>query len=194
MGEAKPERPNTQRPRPEGTTAEGTDSSLGTDSPSTDSPVTGAVEDLDVLREQREALARRVRLPWWYVAVYAVAMGAVLGAPFVAHLVSPGWSNWIAVLPALIVVTLLDKQLARATGAQFSRRTLRAYPSARAAGIVTIVLCVPAILGEQILINTGQPLAAAGVLAAATAVVVGCLFWQARGIRRDVREGRAVAG
>lgn len=173
----------------------GSSEAEGADGPAeTGSSATGAAETLDVLREQRHALARRVRLPWWYVAIYTVAMAAVLSTPFLAALVSPGLSNWISVIPALIVVYLLDKQLARATGAQFSRRTLRAYPSARPAGIVTIAVCVPAILGEQILVNTGQPLAAAGVLIATTAVVVACLFWQTSGIRRDIRDGRAVAG
>lgn len=169
--------------------AEGADGSA-----ETGSSATGAAENLDVLRGQRHALARRVRLPWWYVVIYTVAMAAVLSAPFLAALVSPALSNWISVIPALVVVMVLDKQLARATGAQFSRRTLRAYPSARPAGIVTIAVCVPAVLGEQVLVNTGQPFAGAGVLVATTAVVVACLFWQTSGIRRDIRDGRAVAG
>lgn len=150
-----------------------------------------AREGLETVQAQRETLAARVRFPWWYLAAYALGIAAILAVPFVTRFIPEVGS--LVVLVAVGLLMLLDRVLGAVTGARLMRRSLRAYPSSRPAGIAMLVVTFVATIGEMQLISSGQLGAILGVLALATALVLGCLIWQFRGIRRDIRDGRAVS-
>lgn len=152
-----------------------------------------AAEGLEQIRRQRAALADRVTLPWWYVVVYAAAMLAVLALPLASWALSPELSNWAVFLPAMVVLFGLDPLLARTTGARLSRRTLRAFPSSRPAGVAMLVIAAVAVVGESVLLNVGRVAFAVGLVVVAAAGVVGCLVHQTAAIRDDIREGRATS-
>lgn len=150
-----------------------------------------AREGLETVQAQRETLAARVRFPWWYLAAYALGIAVILAAPLATHFIPEVGS--LVVLVALGAIMLLDRMLGAVTGARLMRRSLRAYPSSRPAGITMFVVTLTATIGEMQLINSGRLGAALGVLALATVLVLGCLIWHFRGIRRDIRGGRAAS-
>lgn len=149
-----------------------------------------ASNDLDRVHEQRAALAGRVRTPWWYLAAYGAGLALILGTPLATHYVPEVGS--LGILIAMLLLMLLDRLLGTVNGARLSRRSLRAYPSSRPAGLAMVAITLVATIGEVVLLNTGRPASAGAVLVLATAAMLGCLSWQTSAIRRDIRDGRAV--
>lgn len=153
-----------------------------------------ASEGVELVRQQRAALAQRVRLPWWYLVSFTVAILAALSLPLASWGLSSELSNWVVLVPALVVLLSLDRILGQATGARLSRRTLRAYPSSRPAGIAMLLIFIAAMLGEQVLITNGRVAVAVVVVMVAAVGVVACLVRQTAAIRDDIRAGRATTG
>jgi len=140
---------------------------------------------------QRAALAARVQLPWWYVALFGLAVLALLITPLVAKITSWGVAQLGLMVPASVILVLFDLLLGYVTGAKLARGTLRAYPSTRPAGLTMLALVVVGLVGVHLLL----PAHLALVVLVSVVVAVGaarCLAWQAEGIRKDIREGRAV--
>jgi hypothetical protein len=150
----------------------------------------GALQEID---RQRMALAAKVRLPWWYVALFTLAMLALLAAPLVARATSWELGNWAVMTPALVVLCLFDLLLGYATGAKLSRGTLRAYPSSRPAGLVMLAFGIIGVAGVHLLVKADMVPMAVVLVVVCTVAVVRCLLWQTAGIRKDIREGRAGA-
>jgi hypothetical protein len=149
-----------------------------------------ALQEID---RQRAALAAKVRLPWWYVGLFALAMLAVLATPLVSGATSWELGNWAVMWPALVVLYLSDLLLGYVTGAKLARGTLRAYPSSRPAGLSMLAFAFAGIVGVILLVKAGQWPTAVVLAVACTAGTVRCLVWQTTGIRKDIRRGRAVA-
>src|SRR6476620_3271377 len=85
----------------------------------------------------RAELADRIRLPAWYIALFAVVELVLLSAPLVGRampiVAALGW------LPIVAFALLADRLLGLATGTRLARRTLRAYPSSRPSGMALIM-------------------------------------------------------
>jgi hypothetical protein len=148
------------------------------------------VDALRVVDRQRAALASRVRLPWWYAVLFGAATLALVGSPIVVREASSTVSNW-AVFAGIVVLLASDRLLGWATGARLSRGTLRDYPSSRPAGLAMIALFVVGIVAIWLLLPIDRVDLAIVVAVVVTVGVVRCLVGQTRGIRRDIREGRA---
>jgi hypothetical protein len=152
-----------------------------------------ASDGLEQVRQQRAALAQRVTLPWWYLALFTAAIVALLSLPFASRYLSSGLGD-LVFLPALVVMLGLDRLLGYATGTKLSRRTMLAYPSSRPTGVTMLLIVVAAGVGVNVLLGNAQVAAAVGVVVVAAAGVVGCLVRLTAAIRDDIREGRAVSG
>jgi hypothetical protein len=149
---------------------------------------------LGELARQRATLASRIRLPWWYVALFGVATAALLSAPVVVQRVSDTAGTWGLLWPAILVYLLSDRLLGPATGVRLSRGTLRAYPSSRTAGIAMLLVVVGGTIGVYLLLAADMLPQALVVIVVATVAAVRCLVSQTAAIRRDVQDGRVVAG
>jgi hypothetical protein len=138
------------------------------------------------------ALAAKVRLQWWYMGLFALAMLALLATPVITRATSWEVGNWAVMWPALAVLWLSDLLLGYVTGAKLARGTLRTYPSSRPAGLSMLAFAFVGIVGVTLLAKAGQSPTAAVLAVACTAGTVRCLVWQTAGIRKDIREGRAL--
>ena len=147
---------------------------------------------MEEIVRQRAALAARVQLPWWYVALFGLAVLALLITPLVAKITSWGVAQLGLMVPASVILVLFDLLLGYVTGAKLARGTLRAYPSSRPAGLSILALVVVGLVGVNLSLSAHLlPV----VVLVSVVVAVGaarCLVWQAEGIRKDIREGRAV--
>ncbi|MEC3979503.1 hypothetical protein [Amycolatopsis sp. H20-H5] len=148
-----------------------------------------ALQEID---RQRAALAAKVRLPWWYAGLFALAMLATLAAPLVTRAVSWEVGSWAVMMPALVVLLVFDLLLGYVTGAKLACGTLRAYPSSRPAGLTLLGFAVAGIVGVPVLAELGRWPFAVVLVVVCTAAAVRCLLWQTAGIRKDIRAGRAV--
>jgi hypothetical protein len=146
---------------------------------------------LDEVRRQRAALAERARTPAWYLALFGLAVLALLAMPFVARATSAAVANWVVLLPAVAVLLLQDQLLGLVTGAKLARGTLRAYPSSRPAGIAMLVVVVAGVIAVNWLLNADQVGVAVVAAVVATGLAVACLVRQGAAIREDIRTGRA---
>jgi hypothetical protein len=155
--------------------------------------VSDASAGLQEIDRQRAALAARVRLPWWYTGLFALAMLGLFGLPLIDQFTSSDVGNWAVLWPALIVLLVSDRLLGHVTGAKLARGTLRAYPSSRPAGLSMLAIAVVGMLGAFWLIRIGQSPQAVVLAVVCTAASVRCLVWQTEGIRKDIRMGRARA-
>jgi hypothetical protein len=149
-----------------------------------------ALQEID---RQRAALATKVRLPWWYITLFALAMLAVFATPLITRTTSWEVGNWLVMWPALTVLWLSDLLLGYVTGAKLARGTLRTYPSSRPAGLSMLGFALAGIVGVTLLVKAGQSPQAVVLTVVCTAGAVRCLVWQTAGIRKDIREGRALA-
>jgi hypothetical protein len=154
--------------------------------------VNDASAALQEINRQRAALAGKVRLPRWYVALFAVAMLALLAAPLVMRATSWEVGNWAVLVPAIVVLYVFDRLLGYATGAKLARGTLRAYPSSRPAGLTMLAVAIVGIIGVNVLVNVGLWPHAVTLVVVCAVGAARCLVWQTAGIRKDIREGRAL--
>jgi len=155
--------------------------------------VNDASAGLQEIDRQRIALAAKVRLPWWYTGLFALAMLGLLGLPLINRFTSWEVGDWAVLWPALIVLYLSDRLLGYVTGAKLARGTLRAYPSSRPAGLSMLAVAVVGIAGVYLLVRVGQWPQAMVLALVCTVGTVRCLVWQTAGIRKDIRTGRALA-
>jgi hypothetical protein len=154
--------------------------------------VAGDPAALERLREQRSRLADRMRPPWWYLAGAALVWAAAFAGPISSRYLPPAVPSWPILTAALAVAWLLQWGLTRATGISVGIPDLT-YRPGRPARITMLAVSVAAIMTEHFLIDRG--LLAAAVVVAALAVVAGVVSVQAalRGIRQNLRAGRATA-
>jgi hypothetical protein len=144
---------------------------------------------LELLRVQRSRLADRMRPPWWYLAGFAVLYALVFCVPFALRF--PGVSLWPFFVAVAAVGSLLQWGLTRVTGIKVGFRNLSYPASGRPLRIAMAVVCLAALVTEHYLI--GRDLLAVAVVVAALAVAAEVAGQQAtmRGIRRELRAGRA---
>ncbi|SDM85994.1 hypothetical protein [Allokutzneria albata] len=140
------------------------------------------------VERQRTAMAARIRLPWWFLALFAVTWTAVVAGPALVEVGLPRLPYTffgVGVLIALLVV------FRRRSGLHLLWQS-REYPSMRrkrqVVGLVAVLMGVPAVSWTCLFL--GAP-----ALAVAVAVVGGVLAAdQCRrtnaGIRADVLAGR----
>jgi len=155
--------------------------------------VSDASAGLQEIDRQRIALAAKVRLPWWYTGLFALAMLGLFGLPLINRFTSWDVGNWAVLTPAVVVLCLSDLLLGYVTGAKLSRGTLRAYPSSRPAGLSMLAIAIAGMVGVHLLVNASQWPQAVVLAVGCTVATVRCLVWQTAGIRKDIRTGRALA-
>lgn len=151
---------------------------------------------LAAITRQRSELARRIRMPGWYLALYAAALLSLFVVP---SLITAAGRNPSAalvpavMLPALVVLGLQAAVISHASGARLPVNTIRAYPSARRA----VLVCLAALAGGSAAtwvtaVNTPWPGSLACGVACGAAVTAAQL-WTLAAIRSDIRTGRAAA-
>ncbi|GAA0335952.1 hypothetical protein NE235_15050 [Actinoallomurus spadix] len=148
-------------------------------------------QSLDQLRRQRATLAERIRLPWWYLTVGAVMAAAVMAVPFLSKYVSPVVSQWVALVPVVVMIGL-DRLWARTSGVRLPYRLAR-YPSVRPIGLVTVAIAFAGYVTERLLLDHGQTALAVVVVVIMAAVTVGILIRRTTAIRNDITEGRTTS-
>lgn len=151
-----------------------------------------ASQDMEQLHRQRAALAQRVRLPWWYLALSAVMVAAVMAVPFLSEVIAPAVRPWVSLVPVLVMF-VVNRLLGRSTGVKLPYKLARAYPSVRPIGYATAGIALVACLAEYLLIGSGHTVFAVGVVVVAAAATVAVLVWRTAAIREDISEGRATA-
>jgi hypothetical protein len=155
------------------------------------SDVAGDSAALERLRVQRGRLADRMRPPWWYLAGIAILYALVFAFPFASRFL--GVSIWPFFVAGLVLGSLLQWGMTRATGIKMGFRNLSYPASGRPVRITIVVVCLAAIATEHFLIDRG--LSAAAIVVAALAVVAEVAAQQAalRGIRQELRGGGGAA-
>lgn len=148
------------------------------------------VAELELLRAQRARLASRLKTPWWYIAGSAVVMAVAFAMPIGSHYVAG--VGITGVLLTVVACLLLQYALARVSGVDVGIRTSH-YPSGRAWTIAMIVLIFVASAAETSLLDRGLPAVAIVVGVLATVAGTGCWQGHLRGVRRDLKTGRAAA-
>ena len=154
---------------------------------------------LDLLQRQRDRLADRVRLPWWFLAGTAVGYALVFAGPFATRYLPQGY-YWALAAATVPVALLLQWGLDRATGLKLGPRPLRVlrdglfyYRPGRPALIAMLVVSLATISAESSLIRHGLSPAATAV--AALGIVAELILVRARlqGIRQALRQGGGAA-
>jgi hypothetical protein len=154
--------------------------------------VNATPESLEQLRRQRATLAERIRLPWWYLTLAAVAMVAVMTAPFLSKYVSPVGSQWVALVPVVVMIGI-DRLWARTTGVRLPYQLTRRYPSVRPIRWITLAMAIVGYVTERLLVDHGQTALAVVVIVIMAAVTVGLLIRRTAAIRKDIGEGRTTS-
>ncbi len=154
---------------------------------------------LDLLQRQRNRLADRLRLPWWFLVGTAVGYALVFAGPFATRYLPQGY-YWALAAATLPLAFLLQWGLDQATGMKVGPRLLRVlrdglfyYRPGRPAMIAMLVVSLAAISAESSLIRHG--LIAAAIVVAALGIVAELALVRARlrGIRQVLREGGGAA-
>lgn len=137
---------------------------------------------------QREHLADRARLPWWFWGLFGFATVGLIGGPLVQHWL--GEPSYYAVfLPSGLIYVLAERLVRRSRGISFSGRTMRAFPSSRRPGTVFVVVVAVAFLTVVTTTRTVPAVAVTG-LVVGTVLSVACMAWLQRAMLADVRAGR----
>lgn len=137
---------------------------------------------------QRENLAERARLPWWFWVLFVAATIGLIGGPLTrTWLGDPG--HYAVFLPSALVYVLAERLVRRSRGVSFSGRTMRAFPSSRWPGIAFMVVVAVAFL---VVVSTTRayPAVAVTALVVGTVLAVGAMVWTQRAMLADVRAGR----
>jgi len=151
--------------------------------------MTGEDQRLAAVRQARERLAGRVRVPLWYAGTYTAAMIVVF---VLAVVVAPADAATATFIIAVVVFAAADRVLRATAGFDVSLNLVRRFHSLRVA--------TPVFLGVVAAASTAVWLARAGLptgwavvvaLAGAAACAV-ARFAPLAGIRADVRTGRGV--
>jgi hypothetical protein len=147
---------------------------------------------LELLRVQRDRLADRMRLPWWYQSGAAILWALVFAGPFNTEHLPRQVPTWPILLAALAVVCLMQWGLSRATGIKLPFRNLR-YRPGRPVGIAILVVSLAASETELLLIRHGLPAAAIAVAVLAVVAEMALLQAALRVTRRELRGGGGAA-
>jgi hypothetical protein len=154
---------------------------------------------LELLQRQRNRLADRLRVPWWFLVGTAIGYALVFAGPFATRYLPQGY-YWALAAATLPVAFLLQWGLDRATGMKVGPRLPRVlrdglfyYRPGRPALIAMLVVSLAAISAESSLIRHG--LIASAIVVAALGVVVEVALVRVRlwGIRQALREGGGAA-
>lgn len=149
--------------------------------------------DSRILTERaRSALAERARLPWWFVGAQALGMLSLLGAPVLSRVIPWVWAYPVLLWVGVLMILAGQPILWRLQGASFSRKTLRAYPSTRRAGLAFLAAFLVAAVAEVLLFRSGVFWAAGALVVVAAVGWAGFLVQQNTAMRRDIRDGRVV--
>ncbi|MER7011080.1 hypothetical protein ABT324_06590 [Saccharopolyspora sp. NPDC000359] len=145
----------------------------------------------EVERQQAE-LAGRLRLPGWYVVLYAVGAAALLGAP-VLYVTGFGVVGALAQVLGLAALCSPAFLVPRLVGVSLPARTSAAYPSVARTVLLQVGALAVGTVGVLVLILNGLVGAALGVAVlggAAAGVAVRNVYL---GIGRDVAAGKVRA-
>jgi hypothetical protein len=138
---------------------------------------------------QREQLAERARLPWWFWVLFTVATVGLVGGPLFARSLPGDVSTYVITWPSILVYAVADRLVRWTRGISISTR-MTAYPSARLPGIAFLVIGIVGIIGVVTLHGAAQRPAAVVVLVVATVLMVGAMAAMQRAMLRDIRDGR----
>jgi hypothetical protein len=141
---------------------------------------------------QREQLAERVRLPWWFWVLFTIATVGLVGGSLFARALPGDVSTYVITWPSILVYVLADRLVRWSRGISISTR-MTAYPSARAPGVSFLVVAVIGVIGVVVLQRQGLPVWAGVVVAVATVLMVGAMVAMQRAMRQDIRDGRVRA-
>ncbi|MCD2197421.1 hypothetical protein LQ327_29025 [Actinomycetospora endophytica] len=138
---------------------------------------------------QREQLAEKARLPWWFWVLFTVATVGLVGGPLFARALPGDVSTYVITWPSILVYAVADRLVRWTRGISLSTR-MTAYPSARRPGIAFLLIGIVGIIGVSTLHRVEQLPWAVAVLVLATVLMVGAMVAMQRAMRRDIREGR----
>jgi len=147
---------------------------------------------LELLRVQRARLAKRMRLPWWYLTGSAILWALVFAGPFSSRYLPRGVPTWPIFVAAVAVACLMQWGLTRATGIKLPFRNLR-YRPGRPVGIAILVVFLAASETEFLLIRRDLIVAAIVVAALAVVAEMACQQAALRVTRRELRGGGGAA-
>ncbi len=141
---------------------------------------------------QRERLAEKARLPWWFWVLFTMATVGLVGGSLFARALPGDVSTYLVTWPSILVYVLADRLVRWTRGISISTR-MTAYPSTRAPGIAFLVIAVLGVLGVVVLHRAEQLPAAIAVLVVATVLMVAAMVAMQRAMCRDIRAGRVRA-
>jgi hypothetical protein len=142
---------------------------------------------------QREQLAERARLPWWFWALFTIATIGLLGGALFARALPGDVSVYVVTWPSVLVYLLADRLVRWRRGISLSTTTMRDYPSSRAAGIGFVLVAAVVVVAVGWLARHDVLVWAAVVAGVGTCLAVGAMVAVQRGMRADIRHGRARA-
>ncbi|MDL5160269.1 hypothetical protein [Actinomycetospora termitidis] len=139
--------------------------------------------------EQRERLAERARLPWWFWVLFSVATVGLVGCTLIQDRLPAGVGTWLVVWPSILVYLVAEWLVRRTRGISLSRRTFRDYPSAR---LPSVLFLVAALVGMFVVMVTAhvRPDIAVVALVVAAPLAVGAMVWVQHAMLADIRTGR----
>jgi hypothetical protein len=141
------------------------------------------------VERQKLAMAARIRLPWWFLALFALTWAALVAGPILTreHAVVglPSFPYNFAAVPVMLLLLIGFRRL---SGLHLTVRS-RAYPSLKRGRIPAVAILLGGAAPVWAIYLSGAPR-----VALAAAVLAGCLatahMWTVNaGIRRDVLEG-----
>ncbi|HEY2222043.1 hypothetical protein [Actinomycetospora sp.] len=141
---------------------------------------------------QREQLAEKARMPWWFWVLFTLATVGLIGGPLFSRALPGDLSDYAISLPSILIYLVADRLVRWRRGISISSR-MTAYPSAKGAGIAFVVLGIAGIVGVSTLHGPGQLPWAVAVVVVATVLLVGTMVVVQRAMLADIRDGRARA-
>jgi hypothetical protein len=138
---------------------------------------------------QREQLAEKARLPWWFWALFTIATVGLVGGPLFARALPGDVSTYVITWPSILVYALADRLVRWTRGISISTR-MTAYPSARVPGIAFLGIGIVGIVGVSTLHRPGLFGWAVALLVVASVLMVGAMVAMQRAMLADIRDGR----
>ncbi|MEJ2871154.1 hypothetical protein WCD74_25560 [Actinomycetospora sp. OC33-EN08] len=146
-------------------------------------------EALARVAEQRDRLAERARLPWWFWVLFTLATVGLVGCTLIQEQLSAGVGTWLVVVPSILVYLLAEWLVRRTRGISLSRRTFRDYPSAR---LPSVLFLLAALAGMFVVMVTAhvRPDVAVVALVIAAPLAIAAMVWVQHAMLADIRAGR----
>lgn len=149
-------------------------------------------EALTEVARQRERMAERALLPWWFWVLFALATTGLVGGTLIQEWIGAGIGAWTVLAPSILIYLAADRLIRRSRGIRLSSRTLRDYPSARFPGVVFVLVAVAGMLTVMLTAHAATVTATLALVVTVPLAVLAMAWMQAR-MRADIRAGRVRA-